>query len=186
MMRRLLAFVTTFFAGALTIEVLEYHQIASLQSNRWEEAPQLAGALFLFAGFLMLAWPRRTSIGLFASTSALYVLVGVLGLIFHLTGHSLSTANAGTTSTWLGDPPALAPMEFAVAGMVGILTAAWEGGGAITAAGQPFFGTACFWVSALAGAAAFVLTAMTMLDPAAIAVAVALVVGMIGYAFSWR
>ncbi len=179
MMARLLVFLTAVFAGALAIEVLQYHQVAVLQSDRWAQAPQLSGPLLICAAFLVLAWPNRSTIGLFAISCGVSVAVGVAGTLFHFASHSLAFSNATVAATWLGDPPPLAPLEFAVAGLIGLLPVAWKRAELLTLrAVRP--ASVCYALAALCSLVALGLAAVAALLPAVGSIVVAMVVGTLG------
>jgi len=182
MLRRFLVAFTAVFAGALAIEVLNYHDIATIQKDRWALASDASSALLMAAALLVLAWPRRASIVALVASSGLSIAVGLAGMAFHFASRGVPLASVGSVATWLGNPPPLAPLEFAVVGLLGLWSAAWERGGPLAPAHLPAAASACYGLGALLGLAAVVLALLTALTPAAIAVVAALVIGAIGYA----
>ncbi len=181
MLKRFLIGFTAVFAGALAVEVLDYHQIATLEKDRWALTPDISGTLLLLAALLLLAWPRRASIGLFAVSSGISIAVGLAGTAFHLASHALTPGNVGSAATWLGDPPPLAPLEFAVVGLLGLLAIAWERGATPASSQIPFVASACYGLGALSSLTALILAARTAPTAAVFAVGAALVIGFLGY-----
>lgn len=181
MLRRFLVAFTAVFAGGLSIEVLGYHPIATLAKDRWAMTPQLSGTLLLFATLFVLAWPRRESIRLFAACCGISVVVGITGVALHFASRALSLADIPTATSWLGNPPPLAPLEFAVVGMLGLVAVAWEGGGTPVPSRTSFAAPVCYGLAALASVVAFILAALTAPATALNAVTAALLIGALGY-----
>ena len=94
-LRRFFVAFTAVFAGALSIEVFNYHQIATIETDRWAMIPELSGSLLLFAALFVLAWPRLMSIVLFAACCAVSIAVGLAGMAFHFSSHALVPRNLG-------------------------------------------------------------------------------------------
>jgi len=177
--RRFLVAFTVVFAGALAIETLNYHTIATIAKDRWAMAPDLSGALLLSAALLVLAWPRRASIAFMIGAGGISIVVGLAGIVFHFASRGVPLVNAGVVTSWLGNPPPLAPLEFAVVGTLGLMTALWERGGPL--AQIPSIASACYGLGAILGLAALMLAATTALAPATAGVIAALVIGALGY-----
>lgn len=180
MLRRFLVAFTAVFIGGLAIEVLNYHQIATLHKDPWAVVPQLSGTLFLFAALLVLASPRRTTIRLFEICCGISIVVGLAGVAFHWASHGLTPATFGTSTSWFGDPPPLAPLEFAVVGLLGLVAATWERGGAL-APPRSVAALACYLLAALLSLIALILAAAFAPETAFLAVGAALTIGALGY-----
>lgn len=180
-LRRFFVAFTAVFAGALSIEVFNYHQIATIEKDRWAMIPELSGSLLLFAALFVLAWPRRTSIVLFAACCAVSIAVGLAGMAFHFSSHALVPRNLGNVTSWLGNPPPLAPLEFAAVGLLGLLAVAWEGGGTLALPQIPFAASACYSLGALVSLTALILAALSVRTEAVLAVVAALVIGAVAY-----
>lgn len=180
-LRRFLIAFTAVFAGALAIETLSYHAIATIAKDRWAMAPDLSGALLLSAALLVLAWPQRASMTFFVVSSGLSILVGLAGIAFHFASRGVPLASVGSMTTWLGNPPPLAPLEFAVVGVLGLMATSWERGGSLALAGIPTVASACYGLGAILGVVALILAAATALAAATTCVIAALVVGALAY-----
>ncbi|HTU71552.1 MAG TPA: hypothetical protein VMF11_14715 [Candidatus Baltobacteraceae bacterium] len=179
-LRRFLVAFTAVFAGALAIETLNYHQLSTIAKDRWAIVPDLSGALLVFAALLVLAWPKRAAIGLFVFSASLSVLVGLAGTAFHYASRGLPLASAVSVTSWLGNPPPLAPLEFAVVGLLGLLVAVWVGGGTLDVSLPPV-SAVCYAIGALSGFAALILAVATALLPAVGAITAALLIGALGF-----
>ena len=180
-LRRFLVAFTAVFAGALAIEVLNYHTIATIAKDRWAMAPQLSGTLLVSAALLVLAWPQRRSIMFLIASSGLSIVVGLAGIVFHFASRGVPLVNVGAVTSWLGNPPPLAPLEFAVVGTLGLMAALWERGGPLALAQIPSIASVCYGIGAILGVIAVILAATTTLAPATICVIAALVIGALGY-----
>jgi hypothetical protein len=180
-LRRFFVGFTAIFAGALSIEVLDYHPIATLLKDRWAQTPQISGPLLLFAALLVLTWPRRGAIRLLAVCCGISIVVGLAGTVFHFASHALAPATFGTATSWLGDPPPLAPLEFAVVGLLGLFAAAWERGGPLAPSQTRLAASACYALGALLSLVALIAGAVTVPAIATIAIGAALVLALIGY-----
>jgi hypothetical protein len=120
--RRILISVSLLLTSGLFIEVYLYHPAAITARDPWAAIPIFWAALTLPVASLSLFRPTQTVLRIFAILCGLGVLVGLAGLGFHLSLHSqgkLASFLSGTT--WLGDPPSLAPLEFLVASFFGLL-----------------------------------------------------------------
>lgn len=120
--RRILTSVSLLLTSGLFIEVYLYHPAAITARDPWAAIPIFWAALTLPAGSLSLFRPTQTVLRIFAILCSFGVLVGLAGLGLHLSLHAqgrLSSFLSGTT--WLGDPPSLAPLEFVVASFFGLL-----------------------------------------------------------------
>lgn len=180
-LRRFLVAFTAVFAGALAIETLNYHAIATITKDRWAMVPDLSGALLVTAALLVLAWPRRNAIALLIVSSGISIVVGLAGIAFHFASRGVPLASVGSITTWLGNPPPLAPLEFAVVGVLGLMAAFWDRGGPLALAGIPTVASACYGLGAILGVVALILAAATALAPATTCVIAALVIGALGY-----
>lgn len=180
-LRRFLVAFTAVFAGALSIEVFTYHQIATIEKDRWAMAPELSGTLLLFAALLALAWPKRTSIALLAACCGVSIAIGLAGIAFHFESRGLALGSLGNVTSWLGNPPPLAPLEFAAVGLLGLLAAAWEAGGTLALPQIPFAAAAGYGLAALSSLLALVLAALGARTTAVSAVIAALVIGAVAY-----
>lgn len=179
MLRQFLIAFTAVFAGGLAVEVLNYHLVATLEKDRWAMVPQLSGTLLVFAALLALAWPIRRVLTLFVICCLISIATGLAGVGFHLASHGLTAATLGTATSWFGDPPPLAPLEFAVVGTLGLLAVMWSRGGTLVEA--PLSARILYAVGALSSFIALILAAMTAPSAALIALTLALVVGACGY-----
>jgi cytochrome c2 len=179
--RRFLLFMTTLWAGGLAIEVYEYHQLAALAKDRWAVVPQISAPLLTFAAFLVLAWPKRWTTVLFIVACGSSIVVGLIGPVLHYAIRGVGLAAVLAPGSWLGEPPPLAPLEFAAAGLLGLVPAVWRDGGAVLIAPTGRIAAACEGAAALVClvAAGFAIT----IAPAAANVIVyaALGIGTLGY-----
>jgi len=180
MLRRFFVAFTAVFAGALGVEVLNYHAVATVAKDRWAMAPQLSETLFLCAALAVLASPTRATIRFLSVMSGISIAVGLIGLGFHFRSHGLP-ADFSTATSWLGEPPPLAPIEFTVVGLLGLLAVSWRRGGSLISASETPFAAAAYWLGTLVSLAAFVLAAAGSPTPAFIAVFIALGLGALGY-----
>lgn len=180
MLRRFFVAFTAVFAGALGIEVLNYHALATVAKDRWAMAPQLSETLFLCAALAVLASPTRATIRFLSVMSGVSIAIGLIGLGFHFRSHGLP-ADFATATSWLGEPPPLAPIEFTVVGLLGLLAAGWRRGGSLISTSETPFAAAAYWIGSLVGLAAFVLAAVGLPASAFIAVFIALGLGALGY-----
>lgn len=180
MLRRFFVAFTAVFAGALGVEVLNYHAVATVAKDRWAMAPQLSETLFLCAALAVLASPARTTIRFLIVMASVSIAVGLIGLGFHLHDHGLP-ADFATATSWLGEPPPLAPIEFTVVGLLGLLAAGWQRGGSLVSEAESPFSVACYWLGSVVALAAFVLAAIGSPTPAFVGVFVALGIGALGY-----
>jgi hypothetical protein len=122
----LMAAINEIFLG---IDIYLAHSISdTIKWNEWIPiifAP-IAGALLLLAG--ILAFRRRALATLIATGILLAsIVVGLLGDYFHLMRAILPAAPAGeqvTVNLLVWGPPLLAPLMFALVGLIGI-SAAW-------------------------------------------------------------
>lgn len=62
-----------------------------------------------------------TSVTAFRVTMVASVLVGLVGTYFHVVPRITTGASLLAASTWLGDPPLLAPAAFGLPGIIGLL-----------------------------------------------------------------
>lgn len=180
MLRRFFVAFTAVFAGALGVEVLNYHTLATVAKDRWAMAPQLSETLLLCAALTVLALPTRTALRFLTATSALSIAIGLIGLGFHFRSHGLP-AEFATATSWLGEPPPLAPIEFAVVGLLGLLAAEWRRGGALVLSPPSAVASALYGIGAALGAAAFVLAAAGLPTAAFTTIFIALGTGAVGY-----
>jgi hypothetical protein len=180
-LRRFFVAFTAVFAGALSIEVLDYHTVDTLAKDRWALTPQISGPLLLCAALLVLAWPRRNTIALLAACGGISIAVGLAGVWFHFASRAVALGDLVKATSWLGNPPPLAPLEFAVVGLLGLLAATWERGGSPASANASPAATACYGLGFLSSLAAIVLATLTMPSAGDLAVAIALFLGLIGY-----
>jgi hypothetical protein len=180
-LRRFFVGFTAIFAGALSIEVLDYHPITTLLKDRWAQTPQISGPLLLFAALLLLAWPRKGAVRLFAVCCGISMVVGLAGTAFHFASHALAPGTFGTATSWLGDPPPLAPLEFAVVGLLGLFAAAWERGGPLTPSQTRLAPLVCYGLGAFLSLAALIAGAVTAPTIATVAIGAALVFALMGY-----
>jgi mono/diheme cytochrome c family protein len=127
--RRFLLFFTTLWAGGLAIEVYEYHQLAALAKDHWALVPQISAPLLAFAAFLLLAWPKRWTTGLMVAACAVSILVGLIGPVLHYASRGVGASAVLAAGSWLGEPPPLAPLEFAACGLLGLVPVVWKNGG---------------------------------------------------------
>lgn len=122
----LLAAVNELFLG---VDIYLAHSISgTIKWNEWIPiifAP-IAGVLLLFAGVVALR--RRPLATIIANiVLAASIVVGLLGDFFHIARAVLPTAPAGqevTVNLLVWGPPLLAPLMFALVGLIGI-SAAW-------------------------------------------------------------
>lgn len=178
---RFLVAFTAVFAGALAIETLNYHTLATIAKDRWAMAPDLSGTLLLSAALLVLAWPRRASITFLIVSGGLSIIVGLAGIAFHFASRGVPLASVGAVTSWLGNPPPLAPLEFAAVGLLGLVVASWKRGGTLALPPIPSIASACYGLGAILGLVAVILAAMRALTPASTCVISALVIGALGY-----
>lgn len=179
-MRRFLVAFTALFAGALAVEVLNYHPLTTIAKDPWAIAPQLAEPLLLLAALLVLARPAHASIRLFVAASGVSIVIGLMGVGFHWASHGLPVGFASPTS-WLGEPPPLAPFEFSVAGLLGLWSVSWTRGGSLVPARANSAAAVCYGLGALAALTAIAVAAFLLLVAALIAVFAALLIGALGY-----
>ena len=178
---RFLVAFTAVFAGALAIETLNYHTLATVAKDRWAMAPDLSGTLLLSAALLVLAWPRRASIVFLIVSGGFSIVVGLAGVAFHFASRGVPLASVGAVTSWLGNPPPLAPLEFAAVGLLGLVVASWKRGGTLALPQIPSLASVCYGIGVLSGLAALILAAMTALTSASTFVIAALVIGALGY-----
>ena len=129
-LRRFLLFFTTLWAGGLAIEVYEYHRLAVLPKDHWAVVPQVSAPLLAFAAFLLLARPTRGTTALLFAACGISTAVGLIGPVLHYASRGVGLSAIFSAGSWLGDPPPLAPLEFAGAGLLGLVPAVWRNGGA--------------------------------------------------------
>lgn len=127
--RRFLLFFTTLWAGGLAIEVYEYHQLAVLAKDRWAMVPQISAPLLTLAAFLLLAWPKRWTTGLLVAACWVSIAVGLVGPVLHYASRGVGASAVLSSGSWLGEPPPLAPLEFAACGLLGLIPVVWKNGG---------------------------------------------------------
>lgn len=180
-LRRFLLFFTTLWAGGLAIEVYEYHQLSALAKDRWAVVPQVSAPLLAFAAFLVLAWPKRGSTILLVVACGISTAVGLVGPVLHYANRGVGLSAVLSPGSWLGEPPPLAPLEFAGAGLLGLVPAVWRNGGAFIIAPAGRMAAACEGTAALLClvAAGFAITIAPI--PALLLVWAALGIGTLGY-----
>ncbi|HVA37071.1 MAG TPA: hypothetical protein VNJ51_05625 [Candidatus Dormibacteraeota bacterium] len=127
MAARSLVLVTQLLLGALLLEVFLYHPATALQRDAWARVPlEVAPAGMAGASWLLLS-RGRLSTWLFGAACAATVLVGLAGTAFHVAIHASDVAALLERSAWLGNPPTLAPLAFAVAGLLGLIALSGSG-----------------------------------------------------------
>jgi len=180
-LRRFLLFFTTLWAGGLAIEVDEYHQLVVLARNHWAVVPQISAPLLAFAAFLVLTWPKRGTTVLLVVACGISIVVGLIGPVLHYASRGVSLSAVLAQGSWLGEPPPLAPLEFAAVGLLGLAPAAWRDGGAFIVAPPGRIAATCEGAAALLClvAAGFAITIAPI--PASILVYAALGIGTLGY-----
>lgn len=179
--RRFLLFFTTLWAGGLAIEVYEYHQLAALAKDRWAVVPQVSAPLLAFAAFLVLAWPKRGTTALLFVACGISTAVGLIGPVLHYASRGVGLSAVFAAGSWLGEPPPLAPLEFAGAGLLGLVPAVWRNGGTFIIAPAGRIASLCEGAAAALClvAAGFAMTIAPM--PALNIVWAALGLGTLGY-----
>ena len=180
MLKRFFVAFTAVFAGALGVEVLNYHAAATIARDRWAVAPQLSETLLLFAALALLARPTRQMMRFFAAMAIVSIGIGLIGLGFHFRSHGLP-ADFATSTSWLGDPPPLAPVEFSVVGLLGLFAVSWARGGSLVPSRRSMSSTILYGIGALFALAAFVLAGAGLATPSFLSVFVALGFGAVGY-----
>jgi hypothetical protein len=135
--RRILMSFSLLLMTGLFIEVYLYHPAAITARDPWAAVPIFWAALTMPVGSFALFRPAALVFRIFATLCAVGVLVGIVGLAFHLDMHGgAGIAGFLSAPTWLGDPPTLAPLEFTVASFFGLL-AAMLGAGTERASSTP-------------------------------------------------
>ncbi|HXX39692.1 MAG TPA: cytochrome c [bacterium] len=180
-LRRFLLFFTTLWAGGLAIEVCEYHQLAALARDRWAVVPQISAPLLAFAAFLVLTWPKRGTTALLVVACGISIVVGLIGPVLHYASRGVGLSAVLTPGSWLGEPPPLAPLEFAAVGLLGLVPVAWRDGGASLVAPTGRIAATCEGVAALLCLVAAGFAIQIAPAPATALVWVALGVGTLGY-----
>ena len=180
-LRRFLLFFTTLWAGGLAIEVDEYHQLGVLARDHWAVVPQISAPLLAFAAFLVLTWPKRGTTVLLVVACGLSIVVGLVGPVLHYASRGVTLSAVLASGSWLGEPPPLAPLEFAAVGLLGLVPAAWRNGGAFIVAPPGRIAATCEGAAALLCLVAAGLAIKIAPLPASIAVYAALGIGTLGY-----
>jgi len=173
--------MTTLWAGGLAVEVYEYHRIVNVARAHWAVVPQVSAPLLAFAAFLALTWPKRGAIVLLVVACGISIVVGLVGPVLHYGYRGLSLSAAPVPGSWLGDPPPLAPLEFTVVGLLGLVPVSWRNGRAFIVAPTGRIAATCEGAAALLCllAAGFAITLAPV--PAKILVWAALGIGTLGY-----
>ena len=129
MVGRFLILMATALLGSLFIEISMYHPIVAMERDPVAIVPGVAAALAICGGFLYLAFANRLTVVIFALTCCIAIVVGLLGTAIHLAVHASSIGDLATNAqAWLGNPPTLAPLSFAVGGCLGLVPLAWHSG----------------------------------------------------------
>ena len=184
MVGRFLIFMASVLLGSLFIEVSMYHPIIAMERDPIAIIPGVAAALAICGGFLYLAFANRLTVVIFALTCCIAIVVGLLGTAIHLAVHASSIGDLATNAqAWLGNPPTLAPLSFAVGGCLGLVPLAWHSGIA------PCSPTASRILEGIAAGAGLV-AAVAATQPyegtiALIALICGLAFGVLGYAIEW-
>jgi cell division protein FtsW (lipid II flippase) len=119
--------MATALLGSLFIEISMYHPIVAMERDPVAIVPGVAAALAICGGFLYLAFANRLTVVIFALTCCIAIVVGLLGTAIHLAVHASSIGDLATNAqAWLGNPPTLAPLSFAVGGCLGLVPLAWR------------------------------------------------------------
>jgi mono/diheme cytochrome c family protein len=179
--RRFLLFFTTLWAGGLAIEVYEYHQLAALARDRWAVVPQISAPLLAFAAFLVLARPKRWTTVLLVVACGVSIAVGLIGPVLHYASRGVGLAAVLASRSWLGEPPPLAPLEFAAAGLLGLVPVAWKNGGVSILVPTGRIAAACEGAAALLCLVAAGFAMKIAPAAATIIVYAALGIGTLGY-----
>jgi len=181
MIRRFLLFFTTLWAGGLAIEVYEYHQLAAIAKDRWAVVPQISAPLLAFAAFLLLARPKRWTTVLLVVACGVSIAVGLIGPVLHYASRGVGLAAVLASGSWLGEPPPLAPLEFAACGLLGLVPVSWKNGGASILAPAGRLAAACEGAAALLCLVAAGFAIKIAPGAATIIVYAALGIGTFGY-----
>ena len=89
--------------------------------HRWPMMiPMAYPPLFAAAGFLLLATEAPWARAVYAAAAAGLVLMGLLGLFFHVQGIARQTGGWNLDNVMVG-PPTMAPLAFAGLGVLGLL-----------------------------------------------------------------
>jgi hypothetical protein len=181
---RFFVFVATVLLGSLFIEVSIYHPGIAMQRDPVAIVPGIVAALAICGGFLFLARANRYTVVVFAVACCSAIVVGLLGTAIHLAIHAGSIERLATDPrAWLGDPPTLAPLSFAVGGCLGLVPLAWQ---AEIAPCSPAASRLLELVAAAAGLVAVIAaTQPNWSTVSLIAVLCGLAFGMLGYAIEW-
>ena len=182
MLNRFCVYFTALFSGALSFEVLHYHQLTTIAQNRWAMVPGISGPLLLFSALLLLARPKRASASLFGVFAAISVVIGVAGVWFHFASRGIGLADVTKITSWLGNPPPLAPLEFAVVGLLGLFALAWDQCGLLTLSRPLGLALMSYLLGAVLSLVGVLFAALTNTNAAVFAVFGALAVGTAGYA----
>lgn len=139
--RRLLISVSLLLTTGLFIEVYLYHPATVTARDPWALVPVFWAALTAPIAAYSLFRPTYAVLRFFALLCGVGAIVGLVGLGFHLSLHAHGNwSSLFTGSTWLGDPPSLAPLEFLVASFFGLLGVMFGAGGdsMLSALGRAF------------------------------------------------
>lgn len=89
--------------------------------------PMAYPPLFAAAGFLLLATTASWAAWVYGALAGGLVLIGLLGLFFHVQGVARQTGGWNLDNVMVG-PPTMAPLSFAGLGALGLLALAhWSG-----------------------------------------------------------
>lgn len=122
LVRRLLLLTEPALLAALFLEVYLYHRGLTLADRGgWGLVPLVFTPWALLATVLAAGWPHRSTYWLYVAASGAAVLLGVAGTGFHLAIHAAAWGQTLDFRSWLGNPPVLAPLSFALAGLVGLV-----------------------------------------------------------------
>src|SRR3990172_914131 len=87
--------------------------------------PILVASLAMVAALALATWLQPRAVALCRGIMGAAVVTGLVGLLFHTQPHGLTLVHFWHPSFWLGSPPVAAPLEFIIAGLLG-LAAFWN------------------------------------------------------------
>lgn len=120
--RKLLMYLAALSYVAFFLEVyLGHYRFILTQSDLRAMIPVYFSPVALVVALFAATWVRPGTVAVFNTVMWLSVSIGLLGTFFHLAPRDIGPLALLSIQTWLASPPILAPLSFALPGIIGLI-----------------------------------------------------------------